>query len=1249
MKKILYFLLGLAAAVALSSCVKEPTAGEADPALGGIPVQVTFHLNLGSDLTKAATTDLDDGSKVDQVYAAVFAKDGSLISSSRIGGTGYQPTASISGGSASLTLTLSRSQDYKVIFFAQKQGMYDVQFAPGNVATFSPRSGALANDPARDAFWAAVDVNSSVSTYNVTLRRPFAQINVLVPEDNLPAGKTALSSTMTVTGMASGFDLFAGKSLDGTAEMSFAEQAISTAAFGKYASGYRWVAMNYVLVPASGRINLSFKEKDMASALSLSGITVSANGRTNLVGRLYPDSGDGDVDCSFTVRIDSGIEGGGEQDTPDTPDNPDTPSETPVDTEIVIADGATYTEDAPLEIDASASQTMSVTLTVNGDSFQTVHAGASGQQVTAVSDHPEVVTAAVSGNDVVITPVGNGDAVVTVSTPAYTKASYKAATFRIPVRVTGVADQSDTPEGDRIYQRVTDLSDLTAGSEVLLVVPAREGQSYDRALGTWQSSNYRLAANVTIEGDRIANPVDTAAVFTLIAGGEANSLAFQTADGRFLYDASGSSSNYLRTTADGTVSGAASFAVALGGDGTAVIRSFSDVRKYIQYNATNDFFSCYAHTQVDPVIYKLVGSGEGSALVIPVAATPRIVCEDNQVTITSETAGAEIFYTLDGSEPTTASYKYSGAFDITESCTVSAIAVAEGYARSDVASAACAYKAADTRDVTFDFTDIEAHGLGNWPTTNEHENPSAVYAHENGTNYVFGLTSYIRINSTNYGTYLMLSNKAANDKLNPYNQILTLPAVDGQVLSAITVTAPDGASASAAASIRDADGNVVADKQTLARGAETTFVIPASVTASPLQIYVEGTYNAQIAGLTLSYAAGGSGTTAPAVTTGGASAVTTTTATLSGTFSGMAGGVRDYGIRWGTSATALTQEQGFGSSTQSADAITVPVSSLSASTTYYYQAFAIDETTLTEYAGEVKSFTTEAEQSQTGNLPVLGRYEIPAIPNLKSAAEYETGPETFGSTNWYSFETTGSMQRVVQHTYADGSETRVNYTTLVDGTRYAPLWTAFEMSTDYPDNDEGRNDSWTVDPAVPAEWQQTGLQNASTVGYSRGHFCASNYRQATTFANNQTFYYTNQAPQWQNNFNGGVWSTLEQAVVKNTPTSDLQKLYVVVGVIYDDNPKTLPSGSSDAVSSKQVPIPMQFYKLIMKCTFNASGTMTDASGVAYLFTNEAHANAKPADGITTIDAVEALTGFDFFANVPASLQNAAEAQAQALW
>ena len=374
------------------------------------------------------------------------------------------------------------------------------------------------------------------------------------------------------------------------------------------------------------------------------------------------------------------------------------------------------------------------------------------------------------------------------------------------------------------------------------------------------------------------------------------------------------------------------------------------------------------------------------------------------------------------------------------------------------------------------------------------------------------------------------------------------------------------------------------------------------------------------------------------VITGQPTVVTSTSATITASYSGATTEVRDRGFVYGTSESNLDQTAGLSSTTEQSGRFSVTISSLEPETTYYYKAYVTvwsnQEKKYVDFLGDMESFVTETEGPAGTGLQYLGCYEMPAF-KLKSDKGYSnTGREAFGDTSWYNYETTNSSQMVITHTYSYNGKQYRNWTAIIDGGKQAPQLSAFVMHQNaYPDNNVGRKGSWTQDPGVPASWQSC----FASSGHSRGHFVASNYRQTCLNANYQTFYYTNQALQYQNGFNDGIWNTLENAVEAHAP-SGRDTLYVNVGVLYETDK-----------SYDGVPCPSHFYKCLMKCSFDSSGKMTAAKGVAYLFENKSYSGSNYSSYSTTIDAIEQRSGWDLFTNVPKDLQDAAEKMSADLW
>lgn len=337
--------------------------------------------------------------------------------------------------------------------------------------------------------------------------------------------------------------------------------------------------------------------------------------------------------------------------------------------------------------------------------------------------------------------------------------------------------------------------------------------------------------------------------------------------------------------------------------------------------------------------------------------------------------------------------------------------------------------------------------------------------------------------------------------------------------------------------------------------------------------------------------------------------------------------------------TAYANDTFVGEGTYSVD-----ITGLTPSTKYYYKAVMdVKDPESGDYVtieGEELTFTTDAEGT-TADLGYIACFEVPEVSLSGTGTN---GYYSAKDDQWYRYNTTNSTRAIATHTFkaSNGKYVR-NYTVMLDGDKKAPVWTAHVMHTSlWADNNVGRKESWGYDPAFDEDWQQSGISGS----YSKGHLVASNYRQTTVNQNKQTFYYSNQAPQWQNHFNDAIWNNLENKV-KSAAPSGRDTLYVVSGTLFE--------GTAKNVSGVQ--IPSHFYKCVMMCTFDASGNITAAKGCAYIFKNEYIDDTDPDETDssknpvyrTTIDAIEARAGFDFFPRVPAALQTAAENSTASIW
>ena len=149
--------------------------------------------------------------------------------------------------------------------------------------------------------------------------------------------------------------------------------------------------------------------------------------------------------------------------------------------------------------------------------------------------------------------------------------------------------------------------------------------------------------------------------------------------------------------------------------------------------------------------------------------TPVISSAGNSVTITTETAGATIYYTYttDGSEPatpTSSSTEYTGPFSITQDTKVKAIAIKSGVSSAVTDTKLCTYSTTTTAlPVTYDFTNTSKWTeSGNFVTSTGTVMTFTNKAEEdNNHNIYFRASATNKFNMTN-GTKLTMTDNASS-------------------------------------------------------------------------------------------------------------------------------------------------------------------------------------------------------------------------------------------------------------------------------------------------------------------------------------------------------------------------------------------------------------------------------------------------------------------------------------------------------
>jgi endonuclease G len=180
-----------------------------------------------------------------------------------------------------------------------------------------------------------------------------------------------------------------------------------------------------------------------------------------------------------------------------------------------------------------------------------------------------------------------------------------------------------------------------------------------------------------------------------------------------------------------------------------------------------------------------------------------------------------------------------------------------------------------------------------------------------------------------------------------------------------------------------------------------------------------------------------------------------------------------------------------------------------------------------------------------------------------------------------------------------------------------------------------RKNDFRPDPALPPEIYHVSESDYLHSGYDRGHMCPSADREDSPEDNSSTFLFTNMEPQLHE-LNAGPWERFEEYERQRAERGAV--LYIVAGGVFSAPFPTIGKG---------VAVPAANFKIIVVLADGASARdVDDATEVlAVLMPNERGVGEHAwTEFLTSVDAIEQATGYDFLNAIPEPVQRVIEAR-----
>lgn len=195
-------------------------------------------------------------------------------------------------------------------------------------------------------------------------------------------------------------------------------------------------------------------------------------------------------------------------------------------------------------------------------------------------------------------------------------------------------------------------------------------------------------------------------------------------------------------------------------------------------------------------------------------------------------------------------------------------------------------------------------------------------------------------------------------------------------------------------------------------------------------------------------------------------------------------------------------------------------------------------------------------------------------------------------------------------------------------------WVSWQLNQSWLGSRDRQN-NFRPDNSLPEKFYQVTEKDYTNTGYDRGHIIPSGDRTRTREENSATFLMVNMLPQVPD-LNREVWNELESECRRLVDQG--KELYIVAG----------PHGKIKTIANGKVTVPKYNWKVVLildRPGGNAKSVTAQTKAIAVWMPNDDSVERTSwKNYIVTVDDVEAKTGYDFFSNVPPTVQKVIESQ-----